>query len=145
MRYLSSSFDRPIITEVFDYFTRRHEVMRNFLQQKATMVYNDMEIEPHLQETENYCLQKRVNPQDKSRSDIRINGFNRGYQNSFLDVKIMNIQANFHENTVLPKHWSKQRMKKTKNTRQGSKMLKMVLSTQLYSLQKEEDQESVLW
>ena len=79
------------------YVTRRHDVMRNFLQQKAAMFYNDTEIEPHLQETETHALQQRVNPQDKSRSDIRINGFNREFQNSFLDVKVINIQAKSHE------------------------------------------------
>ena len=47
--------------------------------------------------------------------------------------------------TAFPKLWSKRRMKKTKNIRQGSKMLKMELSTQLYSLQKEEGQESAPW
>ena len=61
------------------------------------MVYNDTEIEPHLQETNNHALQQRANSQDKSRSDIRMNGFNREFQNSFLDVKVMNIQAKSHE------------------------------------------------
>ena len=42
-------------------------------------------------------MQQVVNPQDKSRSDIRINGFNREFQNSFLDVKVINIQAKSHE------------------------------------------------
>ena len=79
------------------HITRRHDAMRNFLQQKAAIVYNDTEIEPHLQETETHALQQRVNPQDKSRSDIRINGFNREFQNSFLDVKVINIQAKSHE------------------------------------------------
>ena len=64
------------------YVTRRHDAMRNFLQQKAAIVYNDTEIEPHLQETETHAMQQRANPQDKSRSDIRINGFNREFQNS---------------------------------------------------------------
>ena len=82
--------------KVGGYETRRHDVRRNFLQQKAAIVYNDTEIEPHLQETENHALQQRVNPQDKSRTDIRINGFNREFQNSFLDVKVMNIQAKSH-------------------------------------------------
>ena len=71
--------------------------MRNFLQQKAAIVYNDTEIEPHLQETNNHALQQRANLQDKSRSDIRINGFNREFQNSFFDVKVMNFEAKSHE------------------------------------------------
>ena len=83
--------------KVGGYITRRHDVMRNFLQQKVAIAYNDTEIEPHLQETEGQVLQQRVNPQDKSRSDIRINGFNREFQNSFLDVKVINIQAKSHE------------------------------------------------
>ena len=83
--------------KVGGYVTRRHDVMRNFLQQKAAIVYNDTEIEPHLQVTETQPLQQRVNPQDKSRSDIRINGFNREFQNSFLDVKVINIQAKSNE------------------------------------------------
>ena len=64
---------------------------------RTPVVYNDTEIEPHLQETENHVLQQRVNPQDKSRSDIRENGFNPEFQNSFLDVKVINIQAKSHE------------------------------------------------
>ena len=42
-------------------------------------------------------MQQRVNPQDKSRSDIRINGFDREFQNSFVNVKVINIQAKSHE------------------------------------------------
>ena len=60
-------------------------------------MYNDTEIEPHLHETNNHVLQQRVNSQDKSRSDIRINGFNLEFQTSFLDAKVMNIQAKSHE------------------------------------------------
>ena len=127
------------------YVTRRHDALKNYLQQKAAIVYNDTEIEPHLQVTETQALQQRVNPQDKSRSDIRINGFNREFQNSFLDVKVINIQAKSHEKHSVAKALEQAEDEKTENTRQGSKMLKTVRSTQLYSLQKEEGQENALW
>jgi hypothetical protein len=70
--------------------------MRNYIQQKAAIVYNDTEIEPHLQETSQHPLQQGANRQDNSRSDVRINGFSREYQNSFLDIKVINIQAKSH-------------------------------------------------
>ena len=87
--------------KVGGYVTRRHDVMRNFLQQKAAIVYNDTQIEPHLQETETQVLQQRVNLQDKSRTDIRINGFNREFQNSFLDVKVI-IEIPLNELITFP-------------------------------------------
>ena len=43
--------------KVGGYVTRRHDVMRNFLQQKAAIVNNDTEIEPHMQETNNHAVQ----------------------------------------------------------------------------------------
>ena len=91
--------------------------MRSFLQPEAAIVYNDTEIEPHLKETNNHCLQQRANSQDESRSDIRINGFHREFQNSFLGVKVMNIQAKSHEKHSVAKaleHAEEEKCKKYK-------------------------------
>lgn len=78
------------------YVTRPHGVVRNFIPQKAAIVYNDRVIEPHLQETNNHAMQQRGNLQDQSRSDKRIFGFHREYQNSFVAVRVINVQAKFH-------------------------------------------------
>ena len=73
------------------YIRRRRDAMRNYIQQKAAILYDDTEIETQLQETNQHALQQRANKQDKSSSDVRINGFNCKYQNFFLDIKVINI------------------------------------------------------
>ncbi len=68
------------------------------MQQTPAIVLNDMEIEPCLQEANQYDLQERDEKQDKSWSDVRTNGFSHEYQNSYLDIKVLNIQAKSHQN-----------------------------------------------
>ena len=51
--------------KVGGYVTRRHDVMRSIIQQIAEIVFNDTEIEPHLQKTDQHAMQQRANLQDK--------------------------------------------------------------------------------
>ena len=71
----------------------RHDKVRDFLAKKAQMVHNDTETEPRLKPVNGELLSTGTNLTNGARSDIRIRGLMRQYQNSFVDVKVTNVMA----------------------------------------------------
>ena len=78
------------------YINARHDRVRDYIHKKASSVYNDTEIEPKLQRVEEQILNPGANKSDEARSDIRIKGYERDYQNTMFDVKVINTSAETH-------------------------------------------------
>ena len=61
-------------------------------------MYKDLETEPKLKPVGEQTLNPGANVAMEARTDIRINGFERTYMDTHMDVKIINVQAECHGN-----------------------------------------------
>ena len=99
------------------------------------MLYRDTEIEPRLRPVEEQTLNPGANRNDGARSDIRIMGFQREFQNTHLDVKVINLQAQCHvennPNTALARaEEQKERAYKERIERvENGSFVRMIFST----------------
>ena len=78
------------------YVNLRHDTVRNFFHDKAALVFNDVEKETKLNPVEEQTLNTGANVAEGARSDVRVMGFTRDFQNTHFDVKIINTQADTH-------------------------------------------------
>ena len=80
------------------YVNRRHDAIRDYIYQRGASVYKDLETEPKLKPVGEQTLNPGANVAMEARTDIRINGFERTYMDTHMDVKIINAQADSHVN-----------------------------------------------
>ena len=78
------------------YINMRHDKIRDFLQDKTSQIYHDVEKEYTLKPVEDQILQPGANVAIGARTDLRIMGFTRDFANTHFDVKIINAQAEAH-------------------------------------------------
>ena len=78
------------------YINMRHDKIRDFLQDKTSQIYHDVEKEYTLKPVEDQILQPGANVAIGARTDLRIMGFTRDFVNTHFDVKIINAQADTH-------------------------------------------------
>ena len=57
------------------YINLRHDSIRNFIHQRASMAYKDTEVEPKLRSIAEQSLNPGANKAEQARTDIRINTF----------------------------------------------------------------------
>ena len=74
----------------------RHNAVRDYIRDKAALVYNDVEKEAKLKPVEEQMLNPGAIITAKARSDVRVMGFTRDFQNTHFDVKVINAQAVSH-------------------------------------------------
>lgn len=78
------------------YINMRHDKVRDYIYDKAKMVYNDVEKETTLKPVEEQVLSPGAILADGARSDVRIMGFSRDFQDTHFDIKVINAQADTH-------------------------------------------------
>ena len=78
------------------YINMRHDKIRDFLQDKTSQIYHDVEKEYTLKPVEDQVLQPGANIAIGARTDLRIMGFTRDFVNTHFDVKVINAQAEAH-------------------------------------------------
>ena len=61
------------------------------------MVYNNTETEPKLKPVEDQTLNPGANVTKAARTDIRIMSFERNFQNTHFDIKVINDLADSHK------------------------------------------------
>ena len=74
----------------------RHDSVRNYLHDKAALVYHDVEKEAKLKPVEEQSLNPGAILTEGARSDVRIMSFSRDFQDTHLDIKVINAQAETH-------------------------------------------------
>ena len=75
------------------YINLRHDSVRDYLHKKASMVFNDTEIEPMFKPDEDKTLNAKANLPERARSYIRTTSYERNFQITHLDIKEINVQA----------------------------------------------------
>ena len=75
------------------FVSMRHNDIRDFEANLLSKVCNDVEIEPQLQPLTGENLSGGSNGGDQARLDVRARGFWRRGQNSFIDVRVTNTNA----------------------------------------------------
>ena len=78
------------------YVNLRHDSVRNFIHDKASLVFSDVEKESRLEPVEEQSLNPGANLSAGARSDVRVGGFARPFQHTHFDIKIINTQADTH-------------------------------------------------
>ena len=63
------------------------------------MAYKDTEVEPRLRPIAEQNLNPGANKAEQARTDIRINSFERDFQDTHMDIKVINAQADAHKET----------------------------------------------
>ena len=58
----------------------RHDAIRDYIREKAALVYHDVEKETKLKPVEEQMLNPGANITTKARSDVRVMGFTRDFQ-----------------------------------------------------------------
>ena len=74
----------------------RHDRIKNYNFKNVSQIYKDTQLEPKLQSVGEENLSVGTDLTDGARSDIRIRGLHREYQNTFIDVKVTNVCANIY-------------------------------------------------
>ena len=74
----------------------RHDANRDYIREKAALVYHDVEKETKLKPVEEQMLNPGTIIRAKARSDVRVMGFTRDFQNTHFDIKVINAQADSH-------------------------------------------------
>jgi hypothetical protein len=74
----------------------RHDSVRNYLHDKAALVYHGVEKEAKLKPVEEQSRNPGAILTEGARSDVRIMSFSRDFQNTHLDIKVINAQAETH-------------------------------------------------
>ena len=74
----------------------RHDAIRDYIREKAALVYHDVKKETKLKPVEEQMLNPGAIIKAKARSDVRVMGFTRDFQNTHFDVKVINAQADSH-------------------------------------------------
>ena len=75
------------------YIIMRHDKIKNYLFKKVSQIYKDTQIEPKLHPVGEENLAVGTDLTEGARSDIRIRGMHREFQNTFIDVKVTNVCA----------------------------------------------------
>ena len=78
------------------YVNLRHDSVRNFIYDKACLVFSDVEKEARLKPVEEQTLNPGANTSVGARSDVRVGSFTRPFQHTHFDIKIINTQADSH-------------------------------------------------
>jgi hypothetical protein len=89
------------------YINQRHDRIREYIHAKASTVYKDTETETMLDPVEEQDLNLGANTNDGARTDIRINSFTRNFQDTHMDVQIINVHETTHQREVSTKAMAK--------------------------------------
>ena len=80
------------------YINMRHENVIYFIHNRGPIVFNEKESKLKLDPVEDQALKAGENIAEEARAHIRISLFDKDFQNTLVNVTLVNVQAELHWN-----------------------------------------------
>ena len=101
------------------YISLHHDSVKDYFHKKTSIVFN--ETEPKLKPVDGQTLNAGANIAEGARPDIRIMSFERNFQNTHLDVKVLNIKVIKIQAETHTSHFPKDAIPKAEDSKTGCK------------------------